>query len=399
MAASFEHTLRSLQRSHNYGFWLLVGLPLIGAWTAWLRLGSIPIYVSARQARVEVSNMPSRVATVMGGRVVALDLRLGQTVQREQVLLEVDDSVQRAQLSQQTARLDVLAASRRGVEVQLAAEQERRRARLRLADVVAQRAALSLARARAGVSHQTRLTQISESLQLERLNSRVDAIQAQEALQMSQIAVADAVAGVDKLAAEHDYEDKSELARIAELQRRAASLEAETREVDSAVRTAEAQLLRLQVRAPATGRIGDMGLVRVGDVIEPGQVVATIVPTEEIRVVAHFPQEGAVGRILPGQPARVKLDGFSWLEYGAVDATVAFAASEAHAGLVRVELALGTNERSRIPLQHGLTGSVDVRTDEVSPWVLLQRSVGKRVDAPIESVSSQSEPRLAGEVR
>jgi membrane fusion protein (multidrug efflux system) len=111
-------------------------------------------------------------------------------------------------------------------------------------------------------------------------------------------------------------------------------------------------------------------------VVEPGDVIASIVPRDPLRVIAELSPARALGRVAPGQSARVRLDGFSWLQYGTLEATVEHIALEPIAGSIRVELALARPGAVRVPLQHGLTGSVDIRTGKAAPWQLLARSIG-----------------------
>lgn len=145
--------------------------------------------------------------------------------------------------------------------------------------------------------------------------------------------------------------------------------------------TKRAGLARLRVLAKVSGYVGHVSPLQLGDVVQAGQLLATIVPSATVRVVAHFPPRQAAGLVLSGQPARVRLDGFSWLEFGALEAFVARTASEPD-GLSRVELTLQGTPLTTLPLQHGQTASVDIETDRASPWALVQRSVGRALTAP-----------------
>jgi membrane fusion protein (multidrug efflux system) len=49
---------------------------------------------------------------------------------------------------------------------------------------------------------------------------------------------------------------------------------------------------------------------------------------------------------------------------------------------VRVEFALIPSAHPRIPLQHGLPGSIEVQTERVSPAALILRSAGELVGSP-----------------
>jgi membrane fusion protein (multidrug efflux system) len=172
------------------------------------------------------------------------------------------------------------------------------------------------------------------------------------------------------------YEAKVALARGAELLRMLAELESLSAVTRAALATLAARLETRKLIAPAAGRLGNIAALQVGDVVKAGDVIATVIPRDDVRVVAEFKPEDAVGRILPNQGAKLRLHGFSWLEFGMIGATVRKVANEPADGSIRVELSVDAAFLSKIPLQHGLPGSVDVLVDRVAPWSLLLRSVG-----------------------
>jgi membrane fusion protein (multidrug efflux system) len=106
-------------------------------------------------------------------------------------------------------------------------------------------------------------------------------------------------------------------------------------------------------------------------------------PRGEIKAIAEILPASALGRIEPGQRARVVLDSFPAAQYGELPATVSRLASEPRDGRIRVELSLQPDGRSRLPLQHGLPGTVEVEVERVSPAVLVLRTVGKVFDRPV----------------
>jgi membrane fusion protein (multidrug efflux system) len=75
------------------------------------------------------------------------------------------------------------------------------------------------------------------------------------------------------------------------------------------------------------------------------------------------------------------LNGFPWAQFGVLHATVSRVAGEIHDGKVHVELALNPTSGSRIPLQHGLPGTVEVSVERVSPAEMLLRSAGQAIGA------------------
>lgn len=105
-------------------------------------------------------------------------------------------------------------------------------------------------------------------------------------------------------------------------------------------------------------------------------------------VQAEFAPDTAFGRLHPGQPARLTLQAFPWIEYGSVVLRVtAVQPPRAYDGSVQVTLSLPTRDepattRHLPPLQAGLTGRVEVDVARLSPMALLWRRLGRDVPAP-----------------
>jgi membrane fusion protein (multidrug efflux system) len=97
--------------------------------------------------------------------------------------------------------------------------------------------------------------------------------------------------------------------------------------------------------------------------------------------VAEFDPPAALGRIRPGQAARLRLKGFPWAQYGSIEGRVATVGNEIRDGRVRVECDVIGSAASLIPAQHGLPGSVEVRVEEISPAALALRVAGEWIGA------------------
>jgi membrane fusion protein (multidrug efflux system) len=136
------------------------------------------------------------------------------------------------------------------------------------------------------------------------------------------------------------------------------------------------------IRSPAVGQLGEVANVQIGAVVHEGETLGAIVSPGTLKVIAGFLPSAALGRIKPGQPARLRLEGFPWTQYGTVAARVTDVASEIRDKLVRVELAVEAEAASAIPFQHGLPGTVEVEVDRVSPATLVLRTAGLLLAAP-----------------
>jgi membrane fusion protein (multidrug efflux system) len=164
--------------------------------------------------------------------------------------------------------------------------------------------------------------------------------------------------------------------RIARLEREAVELTGEGEVAAAAIRRLEREVAERLVRAPIAGRIAEVGAVRAGTVIAAGEKLCAVVPEGAPRAVAKF-SPSVVGRLKPGQAARLRIDGFPWTQFGAVSATVERIDTEPREGLVRVELALVPVSTSAIPLEHGLTGAAEVEVERAAPIVLALRAAGQ----------------------
>src|SRR2546429_9345275 len=109
---------------------------------------------------------------------------------------------------------------------------------------------------------------------------------------------------------------------------------------------------RREVGAPGEGRFGETTTLKTGAVVHPGERLASIFSWGRLIVAAEFPANAAFGRIQPGQPARMRLDGFP---------------PEIRDSNVRVEFEIQPDSSFRGKLEHGMPGSIDVAGEHVPP--------------------------------
>ena len=81
----------------------------------------------------------------------------------------------------------------------------------------------------------------------------------------------------------------------------------------------------------------------------------------------------------------MRMQSFPWVQYGVVPATVTNVGSELRNGKVRVELRIEPTPGSRIPLGHGMPGSVEIDVDRATPAHLVFRAVGRVLGKPVQS--------------
>jgi membrane fusion protein (multidrug efflux system) len=391
MAATFSRTLRSLEADgpRRRVVDLLV-VAVVLAWAAWLVSARVALYEVTDSARLEVEAAAHPVAAPVGGRVIATRLAIGREVQQGEPLVVLDAECQRHLIREKRTRCTALTERLESLRREIQAEREA------LAGQQAERAtAIAAARARVAEAEARARLAGRQLARLELLRARravspeeyqrgqAEAEACRAALRAGELTAA-------RLGQDRDVQLGDRKTRLAKLEREVVELKGDVAVEEAAIRTLEYEVERHIIRAPAAGRIGAVAAeLRVGSVVREAETIGSIVPRGEPRAVALFPV-AAVGRVRPGQAARLRLDGFPWTQYGVLTARVADVGDEARDGLIRVELSLNHDPASAIPLGHGLPGTAEVEVDHVSPATLVLRAAGQYLVARRPSTTTDA---------
>lgn len=384
MSTAFSRTLRILEadRGRRPVVGLLAAVALLGGWTAWSAMARVTLYEITPTARLEVDRAIHPIQSPMLGRVTAADLQVGRAVRAGETLVELDSSPERMQVSEERTRLVAIAPQVESLRRQIAAEEQARAEERSTTRIAIEEARANARQAEAPASYNAaeidRLQKLHEGgliPEREYQKGRAEAQQTKFTAEREQIAVR-------RIEQEQRTRESNRDSRIRALEAEIAKLDGQASASRATIQRLENEIERRVVRAPVSGRLGEAKPLRIGAVLQEGEQVAAIVPEGRILVVAQFPPRAAMGRIAPGQSAKVRLDGFPWAQYGTVAATVTRVASEIRDGTVRVELAVDESQPTRIPLQHGLPGSVEVTVERVTPAALILRTAGRMIASP-----------------
>jgi membrane fusion protein (multidrug efflux system) len=361
---------------------LAVVVLFLCAWGAWFCLAPVTVYEVSADARLEVDRAVHPVSPQVSGRVVATHLQLGAQVMLGEPLVELDAETEKRKLQQEKSRLAGLQPQVDALKREMVAQEQSQHD-----DRDATRSAVDGARARQSEAETAakfadeearRLTQLREKegvSELELLRVRAEGAKKRSA--------ADALRqDLRRLEGDQRTRDSQSRARMEQLRRDVALVEGQLATSTAAIQVLEEEVEKHTIRAPATGQLGEVSALQIGAVLHEGDRLGTVVPGGQLKVVAEFPPAASLGRIRPGQPARVRLEGFPWMQYGALGAKVSTVASEARASKVRVELEVLGADTSPIPLQHGLPGAVEVEVEKVSPATLVLRAAGQLLSRP-----------------
>lgn len=395
MPSQFSRTTRSLVNdTSRYAIvaWLLGGVLLAG-WLAWFAWGTVTVYEISRQARIEVQQAPHALASLIPGRVASTTLVIGQQVRAGDLLVELDASSDKLRLKEEETRLAAIPPKIKSLETEIALMQRAKNEDVRSAVASMDSARYRTNEATAAVDfakgNERRLREESEA-------GGVAKVEALRALSESQklSASRDALSSdVRKLESDVKTRAHQQQAQIENLRRTVVSLEGEAMTASATIERLKVEIGKHSLRAPIAGRVGDVAPMRAGGYVAEGQKLATIVPSGELVILADFNPATALGRVRPGQPARMRLDGFPWAQYGTISAKVSRVASEIREGLVRVELTVESTTVARTLMQHGLLGAVEVSVEQTSPAILVLRAAGQMLsNAPPPANANATAP-------
>lgn len=359
----------------------LVGLVLVTllliAWLVWLFAARISVFEVTPVGRLEADRAAYPITSQVDGKVIEVPMTMGRRVEPGDLLVQLDTRELELRRREEEARLASIEHELEAIRPQLELRQQtlegnRRTTQLALEDARAQlrRAELEADFADEDAKRQDRLYREGQVSQVEAERSESEARRLRESVTSYRLIV-------ERREAEVGNQELSDRTDLAQLRRAVAQLEGEAATAEAAIETIRYEIERHSIRAPQSGEIGDVIDLRVQSVIRAGERLGTILAPGNLRVVAELDATSALGRVALGQEARVRLDGFPWTQYGMMTATVARVASEPRAGRLRVELEVSEHNTSRVPLRHGLTGTVEIEVERISPAGLLLRTLGK----------------------
>jgi HlyD family secretion protein len=290
-------------------------LAVVGAYSmSWFRRDT------ALQGSGTVEARNIRVGSKIGGRIVTVFVREGDTVEAGQLLISFDDKELQASLAQSRAnavkaergfRAEEIAEAR-AAAAQAKAEYEQRRNGYRQEDIDAAQADLDRATAD---EVRTRLDfQRYDSLAQKDLVSKQQRDTAEANWKMAAAVKQNAQHKLDELKRGYRPEEiASAEARYHQTQATLEKFEHGSRPEDIAAARAalaydEARYRERQVVAPSAATVEVLD-VRPGDLIAPNTPIATLLERDQIYVRIYIP-ETEIGRVHVGQAAEIRVDSF-----------------------------------------------------------------------------------------
>ncbi len=293
------------------------------------------------------------IAPQVSGYVTAVAVHDYQDVRSGMPLVQIDSRIYEQRVAQAQANLD---AQRAALANNLQARNSRSAAFAGQTAAVTN-AQAQLARAQADMARVDDLVKDGAVSQRER-------DQTFAALKQAEAAVAQAQAG-----SRISQED----IRTVEVSK--SGLEAQVEAAEAQLKLAQIDLANTLIRAPETGRMGEVG-VRLGQYVTNGTQLVSLVPDERW-VIANY-KESQTARMRPGQPVTLRVDGLGGIAlHGRVEQISPAAGSEFSA----IKADNGTGNFVKVPQRIGVRILVDARqpmADRLRPGMSIEARVDTR---------------------
>ncbi len=272
---------RSVRKLAAIGLVALIALGA-GGWYGynWLTAGRFIVSTDDAYVRADATTLAAKVA----GYVSAIDRADNSLVHAGDVIARIDDGDYRLAVAAARDKVATQQATVGRIGQQITAQQTKvveANAQLASAQAVETRTESELKRQQALAAKEFASRQALEQAQSNR-------DQAIAAVQSARAAIASAIANVGVLEAQQQ------------------EAEQQAQELKTALAKAERDLAFTVIRAPVDGVVGNRAM-QVGDYVQTGQRLASLVPLTGVYVDANF-KETQLARLKPGQPVSISVD-------------------------------------------------------------------------------------------
>ncbi|NJM47895.1 MAG: HlyD family efflux transporter periplasmic adaptor subunit [Alkalinema sp. RU_4_3] len=284
------------------------------------------------------------------GKVIMVMIKEGDTVQKGQVIMELDNE----QAQKEVDRLKTVLTASQTELLQTQGMLDRiklqAQTKTKIAGTEVDSQSVSIGQNQLAIENQQRiLTQLRETeidrqdrltrfekLEQEGAISKEQVLAARDTLRETQRSMMEMQGTIDRNMSEIDRlrsgmtQKRAEVdqttldgqAQEQQLQIRTSELQAKINETNVLIAKAQGDLKRRYVRASESGEILTLNVRQPGQVIQAGEVVAEIAPEGKPLILSTILPAKDVGFIKEGLPVKVKMEAFAYQDYGIIEGQV-----------------------------------------------------------------------------
>jgi adhesin transport system membrane fusion protein len=390
--------------------------------------------ITRGEGKVIPSSQTQVMQSLDGGTLAEMRVREGDVVEKDQVLLVIDNTTAKFSLSELKQRYYISSAAIARLQAEIAGKNDPEE--IAFPEDVARDAPEKIAQEKSQfVIRQSQLSAQQATLrqEIEQRKNEINAIStkisssaagldvAQQQLDILGPAVrAGAASKVDLLKAQQEAQNyKSEMANAraslpgaksalgesqSKLSEALATFKAESAgelakhqsdlaSVQESMKEANAKVGRTELRSPVKGTVKEIKTRTTGGVIQPAQDIMEIVPIEDTLLIEAQIRPQDRGFIAPAQNAKVKITAYDYSIYGGLDATLEQISADAIENekkelFFRVRLRTDKNflvgkQGEQLPIIPGMTATVDILTGQKTVLEYLLKPILKARDTAL----------------
>jgi adhesin transport system membrane fusion protein len=371
--------------------------------------------ITRGEGKVVPSGQTQVIQSLDGGTLADMKVREGDVVEKEQVLVVIDNTTARYSLSELQQRYYIASAAIARLQAEIAGKdnaddiafppdivkdapdkvaQERAQFMVRQSQLSSQMRTLQdqtegrrqdiqaintkISSSAAGLDVANQQLQILIPAVAAGAASRVDLLKAQQEAQnyKSEMANARAQLGSAKAALQEAQSKMQETIATfkAESSGELAKQQSDLATVNESKNEAQAKVGRTELKSPVKGTVKEIKTRTIGGVIQPAQDIMEIVPIEDTLLIEAQIRPQDRGFIAPNQKAKVKVTAYDYSIYGGLDAVLEQISADAIENdkkelFFRVRLRTDKNflvgkQGEQLPIIPGMTASVDILTGQ-----------------------------------
>lgn len=368
MAIPFENTLGVVRNGSLRSGWWLAGLGtlILFVWGFVATTVALPVTVSSADGRAVSATDSLDLSSISDAPIATLSLQLGDAVEVGDVLLEFDSELLQLELRQSQQRVAALENEIESIDREVVSIAETLEGELEGYDMAAEALAARIEETRAELEYAIEAESLYRKMRSERQIDALKYSRARTEVTQVQLELQAKEAESNELVINRRLASSRYNTTRAQLMRDRARLAGDVAELQPEQSRIQHRIEELTLRAPFAGRVGALARVSVGQSLQPGAWLMTLVPSREYEFHATFPAREAAGRLRVEQPAQVRFYALPWTEFGTLDATVLRVGTEERNGTVRVDFTVDTASPLAAQLNHGLKGEAVVQIDEAT---------------------------------
>jgi adhesin transport system membrane fusion protein len=369
--------------------------------------------ITRGEGKVIPSSQTQVIQSLDGGQLAEMRVREGDVVEKEQVLLVIDNTTAKFSLSELRQRYFISSAAIARLQAEIAGKDNPDQ--IEFPDDIVKDSPDKVAQERAQfMIRQSQLSSQMRTLQdqvegrrqdISAINTKISSSAAGLDVANQQLAIlgpavaAGAASRGDLLKAQQEAQNyKSEMANAraqlgsakaalqeaqSKLQETIATFKAESAgelakqqsdlaSVNESMKEANAKVGRTELRSPVKGTVKEIKTRTLGGVIQPAQDIMEIVPIEDSLLIEAQIRPQDRGFIAPNQKAKVKITAYDYSIYGGLEATLEQISADAIENekkelFFRVRLRTDKNfligkQGEQLPIIPGMTATVDILT-------------------------------------